>query len=156
MLRIILPVLAIVLIVLACGCLAHTAQPACSQGTGPGLPAPEILNMTIGSRVIAMAVNPDEIETPYPEAKEFLIQGVQCNANGGRFTDAIDYYDRALAIDPECSIAYLAKGVSLHNLGRYDEAIACYDKAFLLDPGNEGIPGLKEISIQDRIRLGAQ
>ena len=152
----VLPALVAILLVSACGCLALTAHPDIPTGTDQGLPAPAVPNMTMGTRVIAIAVNPDEIETPYHEVKDLLIQGLQCNANGGRFLQAIDYYDRAISIDPGCSTAWLAKGVALHNLGRYDEAIECYDRAFSLDPGNEGIPGLKEISTHDRIRLGAQ
>lgn len=150
MLRPVLPALIAMLLVSACGCLALTAHPDIPTGTDQGLPAPAVPNMTMGTRVIAIAVNPDEIETPYPEVKDLLSQGLQCNANGGRFLQAIDYYDRALAIDPECSTAWLAKGVALHNLGRYDEAILCYERAFALDPGNEGIASLKDIATDDR------
>ena len=56
--------------------------------------------MKMGARVIAMAVCADEIGTPYPEAADLLIKSLHSNANGGRFSEAIDYYDRALAIDP--------------------------------------------------------
>lgn len=151
MLRPVLPALIAMLLVSACGCLAFTAQPAGSRGTDPVLPAPGVSDMKMGARVIAMAVCADEIGTPYPEAADLLIKSLHSNANGGRFSEAIDYYDRALAIDPGCSTAWLAKGVALHNLGRYDEAILCYERASALDPGNEGIALLKEMAEGDRV-----
>jgi len=45
MLRVILPVLAVVLIVSACGCLAHTKQPNGLRGVEPGHILPEIPDM---------------------------------------------------------------------------------------------------------------
>lgn len=142
--QMILPGIFILFLVFACGCTSMTAQP---------LPPPDLPNMTTGGRVIAMAVPAEEIGTPYPEAKDLLIEGFTYNANGNRFREAIDCYERALAIDPDFSVAWSAKGVALHNLGRYDEALECYDRALALDPRNEGIEELKEITLQDRERL---
>lgn len=142
----------LILVIFTCGCvspMAHTLS-------GPGFnqsPAPS--NMTTGGRVIAMAVPADEIDTSYPEVRDLLIEGLTYNANGNRFQEAIECYDRALEIHPAFAIAWQAKGVALHNLGRYDEALECYDRALSLDPGNEGIEDLKEITLQDRERLRA-
>ncbi|MDD1715446.1 MAG: tetratricopeptide repeat protein [Methanolinea sp.] len=135
-----------IVLVFTCGCMNPVAQT---------LPPPDVPNMTTGGRVIAMAVPADEIDTPYPEARDLLIEGLTYNANSNRFREAIECYDRALAIDPDFSVAWSAKGVALHNLGRYDEAITCYDRALSLDPGNEGIEDLREITLQDQERLGA-
>ncbi len=142
-------------LVLTCGCLGATVQPLHHPGSDQGIPPGDFPGMTTGGHVIALAVQPGEIDTPYPEAADLLIEGLALNANGNRFIEAIESYDRALAIDPDFAIAWQAKGVALHNLGRYDEAIACYDRALSLEPGNEGIEELKEISIQDRKRSGA-
>lgn len=143
--RSILPVISILLLVLfTCGCMNPVAQTP---------PPSDLPNMTTGGRVIAMAVPADEIDTPYPEARDQLITGLTYNANGNRFLEAIECYDRALEIDPDFSVAWQAKGVALHNLGRYDDALECYDRALSFDPGNEGIDELKEITLQDRERL---
>ncbi|MCU0632965.1 MAG: tetratricopeptide repeat protein [Methanolinea sp.] len=110
--------------------------------------------MTTGGRAIAMAVPIDEIDTPYPEARDLLTEGLTYNAMGGRYLEALECFDRTLAIDPDFAIAWQAKGVALHNLGRYEEAIECYDRAFALDPGNEGVETLKNLAVEDRVRAG--
>jgi len=145
-----LPSLVILFLVLACGCLVPTTQPFMNESPPP----PDSPNLTAGARVIAMAVQADEIETSYPEARDLLIEGLTYNANGGRYLEAIECYDRALAIDPDFTIAWEAKGVSLHNLGRYDGAIACYKEALSLDPANEGIESLIKLALEDRARTG--
>ena len=48
--------------------------------------------------------------------------------------DAIQFYERALEIDPQYAYAYNNKGLSLSRLGRYEEAIAELDKALEIDP----------------------
>lgn len=48
----------------------------------------------------------------------------------GRYEEAIEYLDKALAINPNHDNASRNKG----NLRRYDEAIQCYDKAIEIDP----------------------
>jgi len=52
----------------------------------------------------------------------------------GRHEEAIDCFDKALAIDPRKAKPWANKGVSLGALGRSEEAIACYDKALAIDP----------------------
>jgi len=55
-------------------------------------------------------------------------KGASLNALG-RHQEAINCYERALAIDPNHPTVWHNKGVALHFLHRHDEAIACYDKA---------------------------
>jgi tetratricopeptide (TPR) repeat protein len=52
----------------------------------------------------------------------------------GRNEEALDFYDKALEINPNIADAYSNKGNSLSKLGRYDEAIASYDKALGINP----------------------
>ena len=52
----------------------------------------------------------------------------------GRYDEAIQYYDKALQIDPNDTVALNNKGVALSDLDRYDEAIQNYDKALQIDP----------------------
>ncbi len=52
----------------------------------------------------------------------------------GRDHDAIEFYEKALKIDPNYIYAYNNKGLSLSRLDRDTEAIAEYDKALERDP----------------------
>ena len=48
----------------------------------------------------------------------------------------IQYYDKALQIDPNYTHALNNKGSALINLGKYDEAIQYLDKALQIDPND--------------------
>lgn len=50
----------------------------------------------------------------------------------GNYEEAIKWYDKALAIDPEYAQTYYNKGSSLYALGRYKEAIPEFDKCIEL------------------------
>ena len=54
----------------------------------------------------------------------------------GRHEEAIEYYDRLLAIDPTEVNALNNKGVALAELGKYQEAIEYFDKALAIDPND--------------------
>jgi tetratricopeptide (TPR) repeat protein/uncharacterized protein YjbI with pentapeptide repeats len=54
--------------------------------------------------------------------------------NLGDHTQAIQYYDKALAIDPNDKYALVNKGAALDYLGNYTQAIQYYDKALAIDP----------------------
>ena len=55
---------------------------------------------------------------------------IKANAlfNLERYEEAIEYYDKALAIDPNNAKAWYAKGYTLGKLGKYNEAIQAYDR----------------------------
>jgi tetratricopeptide (TPR) repeat protein len=52
------------------------------------------------------------------------------------FKEAIEYFDKVLAIDPNNINALNNKGLSLRDLQKYNEAIECYDKVLAIDPKN--------------------
>ena len=52
----------------------------------------------------------------------------------GRYAEAMEYYDKALEIDPKHALAWHNKGDALYALGRYEEAVDCYDRALEIDP----------------------
>jgi len=52
----------------------------------------------------------------------------------GRLDEAIDHYQRAIALQPEYAPAYNNLGAALHAKGRHDEAIATYQQALRLRP----------------------
>ncbi len=54
----------------------------------------------------------------------------------GEYHIAIEFFDKALEIDPEFKLALNNKGASLMMLGRFDEAIKCYDKLLELNPNH--------------------
>jgi tetratricopeptide (TPR) repeat protein len=54
----------------------------------------------------------------------------------GNYTGAIEYYDKALAIDPHFVPALTGKSIALYNLGNYTGAILYDDKALAIDPNN--------------------
>ena len=51
--------------------------------------------------------------------------------SSGQYEEAINYYDKVLAIDPNNVDVLTDKGLALHNLGNYNESIGYYDKALL-------------------------
>jgi tetratricopeptide (TPR) repeat protein len=57
----------------------------------------------------------------------------------GRYEEAIRYYDKVLAIDPNNKFALNNKGADLYDLGRYEEALVYFDKRLALDPYNTHI-----------------
>ena len=64
--------------------------------------------------------------------KELYENGILLH-NLGKFEEAIECYDKALAIDPQNSNILSNKGLSLHNQGKFEEAIECYDKALAIN-----------------------
>src|SRR5215469_9035972 len=54
--------------------------------------------------------------------------------NAGNYTEAIPYFDKVLAINPNYSLALNNKGAALYGLGIYNESIAYFDKALSVNP----------------------
>ena len=54
----------------------------------------------------------------------------------GRYEEAVQAYDKALALNPGDSDALNRKGLALHYLNRYKEALQAYDKSLELNPDN--------------------
>lgn len=57
----------------------------------------------------------------------------------GKFYEALEYFDKILAIDPSDVITLGNKGAALTQLNRYEEALAEYEKALEIDPRNTSI-----------------
>ncbi|MGC2571495.1 MAG: tetratricopeptide repeat protein, partial [Candidatus Nitrosopolaris sp.] len=64
-------------------------------------------------------------------------------------TGAIEYYDKALAIDPHNVNALYNIGIALDNLRNHTGAIEYYDKALAIDPHNVNALINKGISLYD-------
>ena len=64
--------------------------------------------------------------------KELYENGILLH-NQGKFAEALECYDKALAIGPMNSNILSNKGLSLHNQGKFAEALECYDKALAIN-----------------------
>ena len=63
----------------------------------------------------------------------YVLEGV-VHYEKGEYFQAIEDYDKAIALDPEYAGTYYNKGNAKYKLGQYFEAIEDYDKAIALDP----------------------
>src|SRR5690349_14674666 len=64
----------------------------------------------------------------------------------GNYTRAIQYFDKALAIDPNDKVALAGKGLALDGMRNYTRAIQYFDKALSLDPNNKVVLAGKGIA----------
>ena len=55
--------------------------------------------------------------------------------NAGNYSEAIPYFDKTLAINPNYPLTLNNKGAALYGLGKYNESIAYFDKALSVNPG---------------------
>jgi tetratricopeptide (TPR) repeat protein len=55
----------------------------------------------------------------------------------GEYTEAIQFFDRAIEIKPQDELVWYQKGEALQKLGRYDESIASYDRFIEQNPQDE-------------------
>jgi large repetitive protein len=69
--------------------------------------------------------------------------------NQEKYEEAITYYDKALAIDPNYVYALNGKGNAIAVLGKYEEAITYYDKALAIDPNYSDALNNKGITLAD-------
>ena len=67
------------------------------------------------------------------DVKTLYSRGVAL-AKSGQHEEAIKYYDKVLAIDPNHVNALYGKGAELFNSGRYEEAILSFNKTLAIDP----------------------
>jgi tetratricopeptide (TPR) repeat protein len=66
------------------------------------------------------------LKTASTMANEYLLRG--------EYHNALDWYNKAIHINPNDAIMWLNKGVVLNKLNRYNEAIQCFDKAIEINP----------------------
>jgi tetratricopeptide (TPR) repeat protein len=50
-----------------------------------------------------------------------------------KYQEAIETYDKALALNANFAEALYDKGLALHNLNKFQEAIDCYEKAIAIN-----------------------
>ena len=82
-----------------------------------------------------------EIETDY---SSFNIKGWELYQLE-RYGEAIEYFDRALEIEPNYHYSFTNKGVSLYYIGLYEESIQYYDRTLEIEPYDDFALKNKEI-----------
>jgi adenylate cyclase len=75
----------------------------------------------------ALAANP-------ANAEALTALGLDSSASGADFAAAIDYYERAIAADPQATTAHLWLAQSWRELGFFDRAAAAADRCLDIDP----------------------
>jgi len=73
-----------------------------------------------------------------PDARYFFRRAMDAEVknNPGQ---VIEYFDRAIRMDPGYASAWNEKGNYLDLMGKLDEALSCYDTALQLEPGDAEI-----------------
>lgn len=72
------------------------------------------------------------------------------------YEKSIEYYDKALEIDPYYTDAWNNKGLALNNLGKYNEAIEYYDKALEIGPNYALARNNKDDALRKLVEYKAQ
>ena len=72
----------------------------------------------------------------FPKGVGFLcIKSGDMAADLDKLEEALEWYDKAIELDPKYAVAYKSKGNTLYKLHKYEEALEWYDKAIALNPG---------------------
>ena len=67
------------------------------------------------------------------DARYFFRRAMEAEARNNP-AQVIEYFDRAISMDPGYAGAWNEKGNYLDQIGKLDEALACYDTALEIEP----------------------
>jgi len=89
------------------------------------------------------------VKDSQPDAKDYLDKGNSLYELG-MYEEAIEYYDRALAIDPNNvnALAYTGLSLLLGDNPNPAEAIEQFDKALAIDPNNVDTLAYKDLAVE--------
>ncbi len=74
------------------------------------------------------------IEAKTNQQAKHLLDQANILLDGHRYQEAIETYDKAIAIQPVNVEAWINRGIGLTSLQRYQDALASYDKAIAIEP----------------------
>jgi tetratricopeptide (TPR) repeat protein len=83
---------------------------------------------------------PEQTESivPKEDAAFWLNQGetifTSSNGDNEKIEKAIDYFNKAIELEPLNFLAWSNKGLGLKILNRFDDALMCYERALILEP----------------------
>ena len=63
-----------------------------------------------------------------------LLKKGQSLMDGGKFEDALGFFEQALLLDQNNPDLWNYKGVALRSIGRYEESMECFNKSLEIDP----------------------
>ena len=72
------------------------------------------------------------------DSDAWLKKATDLFVQGGSPAEALDCFDKALAINPQIERAWWGKGLVLLKLGRLDESLAAFDQASAVNPSGTG------------------
>lgn len=75
----------------------------------------------------------EDLKSRPKEAVDLSNKGIELMRQG-RLNEALEYFDKTLAIDPNFADILSMKGMVLQHMGRLNEALECYSKAIDLNP----------------------
>lgn len=69
-------------------------------------------------------------------------------ANMGRYLEALEHFERALALEPDRDKAWTFRGVVLIHLDRHEEALESCDRALSLNPNDSEAWTFRGVALQ--------
>jgi tetratricopeptide (TPR) repeat protein len=84
---------------------------------------------------IVVKLNKNALSSPAGQAESLVIEGTN-KLKQKNFTEAINYFDEAIKLDPKNIRAYLARGQGKTGLKKWQEAIKDYQQALEIDSNN--------------------
>jgi tetratricopeptide (TPR) repeat protein len=107
---------------------SSTAAPATANPPATPLADPGAFNQEEAGLKSALSAKPNDPQT--------LIRLGNLYYDNARYKEAVDYYGRALEIDPSNANVRTDRGTSYWNLGQADAAIAEFNKSLAVDPNH--------------------
>lgn len=77
-----------------------------------------------------------DIDTKPPSQKEDLLNRGADHSDSGDYKKALECYNKALEIDPDCAFALINMGTVFTKLEDYERALEAYEKATKTNPGS--------------------
>lgn len=75
-------------------------------------------------------------EVPMNTKEKVLLHKGMDRVRRMQYDEAVEFFDKVLAMNPEIAEAWSNKGVALFRMGRTDEAIECYNRSLAIDSKN--------------------
>lgn len=91
------------------------------------------------------------------EASEEYVKYGEDLANGNRYDEALEYFEKAIQTDPNNDFAWGDKALMLDKLGKVDEALVSFSKATEINPNspitwhNKGLTLIKSDRLEEGI-----
>lgn len=95
-------------------------------------------------------VNENEIENQRNLLNELKAEKLfDLGVNAEDPDNKLEYFSKALEINPDVAVWWIIKGGTLNDLGRYNEAMTCCDKALEIDPESGSAWNYKGVSLKN-------